>query len=76
MFETNACDAAREGELFSKNYRIFKSKIPMRMWLQSMTPDSIMKAYNDRMDSNTFSRLRDAAVSRAEADWIIGMNGS
>ena len=74
----NACDAAREGELiFRRIIEFSKSKIPMsRMWLQSMTPDSIMKAYNDRMDSNTYSRLRDAAVSRAEADWIIGMNGS
>ena len=74
----NACDAAREGELiFRRIIEFSKSKIPMsRMWLQSMTPDSIMKAYNDRMDSNSYSRLRDAAVSRAEADWIIGMNGS
>ena len=74
----NACDAAREGELiFRRIVEFSKSKIPMsRMWLQSMTPDSIMKAYDGRMDSNSYSKLRDAAVSRAEADWIIGMNGS
>ena len=47
-----------------------------RMWLQSMTPDSIVKAYDGRLDSSSYSKLRDAAVSRAEADWIIGMNGS
>ena len=74
----NACDAAREGELiFQRIVEYSKSKIPMsRMWLQSMTPDSIMKAYDNRLDSSTYTKLRDAAVSRAEADWIIGMNGS
>ena len=74
----NACDAAREGELiFRRIVEFSKSKAPMsRMWLQSMTPDSIMKAWNNRVDSNQYSKLRDAAVSRAEADWIIGMNGS
>jgi len=74
----NACDAAREGELiFRRIVEFAKSKVPMsRMWLQSMTPESIMKAYENRLDSTRYSRLRDAAVSRAEADWIIGMNGS
>ena len=74
----NACDAAREGELiFRRIVEFSKSKVPMsRMWLQSMTPDSIMKAYDGRLDSSSYSKLRDAAVSRAEADWIIGMNGS
>ncbi|MEC7097621.1 MAG: DNA topoisomerase [Candidatus Thermoplasmatota archaeon] len=74
----NACDAAREGELiFRRIVEYAKSKVPMsRMWLQSMTPDSIVKAFDSRVDSTSYSRLRDAAVCRAEADWIIGMNGS
>ena len=74
----NACDAAREGELiFRRIIEYSKTKIPMsRMWLQSMTPDSILKAYNERLESENYSLLRDAAISRAEADWIIGMNGS
>tara|TARA_B100000575_G_scaffold166897_1_gene133474 strand:+ start:953 stop:3706 length:2754 start_codon:yes stop_codon:yes gene_type:complete len=74
----NACDAAREGELiFRRIIEFAKAKVPMtRMWLQSMTPDSIMNAFDRRTDSSSYSRLRDAAVSRAEADWIIGMNGS
>ncbi|MDP7373002.1 MAG: DNA topoisomerase [Candidatus Poseidoniaceae archaeon] len=74
----NACDAAREGELiFRRIVEFAKAKVPMsRMWLQSMTPDSIMKAFETRLDSNSYAPLRDAAVSRAEADWIIGMNGS
>ena len=74
----NACDAAREGELiFQRIVEFAKTKAPMsRMWLQSMTHESIMKAYEEREDSTHFAKLRDAAISRAEADWIIGMNGS
>ena len=41
-----------------------------------MTPDSILKAWENREEASNYSDLRDAAVSRAEADWIIGMNGS
>ena len=66
-----------KGINFRRIVEFSKSKVPMsRMWLQSMTPDSIMKAYDGGLDSSSYSKLRDAAVSRAEADWIIGMNGS
>ena len=60
----NACDAAREGELiFRRIIEFSKSKVPMsRMWLQSMTPDSILRAYDGRQDSSGYSMLRDAAV--------------
>ena len=74
----NACDAAREGELIFRRIIEF-AKINVhqsRMWLQSMTPDSILKAWENREEASNYSDLRDAAVSRAEADWIIGMNGS
>ena len=74
----NACDAAREGELiFRRIVEYAKVKAPMtRMWLQSLTADSIQSAYENRAKSSEYSQLRDAAISRAEADWIIGMNGS
>ena len=74
----NACDAAREGELiFRRIVEFAKVKKPMsRMWLQSMTNDSIQDAWDNRATSSDYEPLRDAAVSRAEADWIIGMNGS
>ena len=74
----NACDAAREGELiFRRIVEYAKVKAPMtRMWLQSLTADSIKSAYANRAKSSDYSQLRDAAISRAEADWIIGMNGS
>jgi len=74
----NACDAAREGELiFRRIVEFAKIKSPMsRMWLQSLTTDSIQNAWKNRAPSKDYDPLRDAAVSRAEADWIIGMNGS
>jgi len=74
----NACDAAREGELiFRRIIQYSKPKASMsRMWLQSMTDDSILNAWNNRKSADEYQNLCDAAVSRAEADWIIGMNGS
>jgi len=74
----NACDAAREGELIFRTIVAHsKSKLPTsRMWLQSMTRDSIQNAWDNRKSGDEYSALRDAAYSRSEADWIIGMNGS
>ena len=74
----NACDAAREGELiFRTIVEHSKSKLPTsRMWLQSMTQDSIQNAWDGRKPGEEYNSLRDAAYSRSEADWIIGMNGS
>ena len=46
------------------------------MWLQSLTNDAIQSAWEKRSASSDYAPLRDAAVSRSEADWIIGMNGS
>ena len=74
----NACDAAREGELiFRRIVKFSKVKVPMtRMWLQSLTRDAIEAAWEHRAPASDFDPLSDAAISRAEADWIIGMNGS
>ena len=74
----NACDAAREGELiFRRIVEYSKVKCPTsRMWLQSLTNDAIQSAWDNRTPSTDFDPLKDAAISRAEADWIIGMNGS
>ena len=74
----NACDATREGELIFRRIVEF-SKVKCktsRMWLQSLTNDSIQNAWDNRVSASDYEALRDAAVSRAEADWIIGMNGS
>lgn len=74
----NACDAAREGELIFRSIveHAGVNKTTTRMWLQSMTASSIKQAWDHRRSSTDFDALGDAARSRSEADWIIGMNGS
>ena len=74
----NACDAAREGELiFRTILEHSKVKTPTsRMWMQSMTYDAMLKAFETRKSGETYQALSDAAYSRSRADWIIGMNGS
>jgi len=74
----NACDAAREGELiFRTIVQYAKVKTPTsRMWMQSMTYDALLSAFEGRKSGETYDALGDAAYSRSYADWIIGMNGS
>ena len=74
----NACDAGREGELiFNLIYEFHKAQKPVyRMWIQSMTPAAIREAYKGLRPASAFARLGDAARSRSEADWLVGINGS
>ena len=74
----NACDAGREGELIFRNIvRYTHAHQPIRrLWLQSMTPAAIREGF-DRLRSNEeLLPLADAAVSRSEADWLVGINGT
>lgn len=74
----NACDAGREGELiFRLIYELAGTTKPVkRMWLQSMTPAAINEAYRNMKDGRVYDSLAAAARCRAEADWLIGINGS
>jgi DNA topoisomerase III len=74
----NACDAGREGELIFDNiYRLAKSKLPVkRAWMQTMTPEGIREAFAKLRDGEQMSGLADAARSRSESDWLIGINGT
>lgn len=74
----NACDAGREGELiFRELYDFSGSKKPIRrLWLQSMTHESIRKEFATLRDGKEFDHLSDAARCRAESDWLIGMNAT
>ncbi|MDA0925991.1 MAG: DNA topoisomerase, partial [archaeon] len=74
----NACDAAREGELIFRTIVQYANvKTPTsRMWMQSMTYDALLSAFEGRKSGETYDALGDAAYSRSHADWIIGMNGS
>lgn len=74
----NACDAGREGELiFNFILQHAKSTKPVRrLWLQSMTPAAIRDGFHHLRQSAEVEGLRNAAVCRAESDWLIGINGT
>jgi DNA topoisomerase III len=74
----NACDAGREGELiFAYLYEKAKGKKPVsRLWLNSMTSAAMKEAFTALRPAEEFARLEQAARSRSEADWIVGMNAT
>jgi len=74
----NACDAGREGELiFRRIVEFTKAKQPVqRLWLQSMTPEAIREGFARLRTDVSMHPLRDAAICRAEADWLVGINGT
>jgi DNA topoisomerase-3 len=74
----NACDAGREGELIFRNIvRYTKAKQPIkRLWLQSMTAGAIREGFAALRDDASMQPLSDAATSRSEADWLVGINGT
>jgi DNA topoisomerase-3 len=74
----NACDAGREGELIFKNiikYGGLKKPI-RRLWLQSMTRESIREAFERLRSDEEMVPLAKAAVCRSESDWLVGINGT
>ena len=74
----NACDAGREGELIFRNIvRHTKAQQPIkRLWLQSMTTASIREGFAALRSDESMQPLSDAAISRSEADWLVGINGT
>lgn len=74
----NACDAGREGELIFREIFDYcaQDKPIKRLWLQSMTMDSIRKEFAHLRAGEDYDALGDAARCRAESDWLIGMNGT
>ena len=74
----NACDAGREGELiFRYIMQATKTSKPLsRLWLQSMTPAAIRDAFTRLRSDEEMQPLADAARSRSEADWLVGINGT
>jgi DNA topoisomerase III len=74
----NACDAGREGELIFRNIvRYTKAQQPIqRLWLQSMTPAAIREGFAQLKSDESMQPLSDAATSRSEADWLVGINGT
>jgi len=79
----NACDAGREGELifrlivqYADNLKTKLDKPVQRLWLQSMTPQAIRDGFNQLRSDRQMLGLADAARSRSEADWLVGINGT
>jgi DNA topoisomerase III len=74
----NACDAGREGELiFAYIYETSGVKKPVkRLWLNSMTRKAIEDAFQHLRDGEEMQLLEEAARSRSEADWLVGMNAT
>jgi len=74
----NACDAGREGELiFRYLVKLSGSKKPIkRLWLQSMTTESIRSAFQRLRSDEEMIPLAKAAVCRSESDWLVGINGT
>src|ERR671914_665860 len=74
----NACDAGREGELiFAYVYETAGVDKPVqRLWLSSMTKKAITDAFERLRPGEELATLEDAARSRSEADWVVGMNAT
>src|SRR5215208_409074 len=74
----NACDAGREGELiFAYLYDLAPVHKPVqRLWLSSMTKNAISEAFEHLRPGEEMKSLEEAARSRSEADWLVGMNAT
>ena len=74
----NGCDAGREGELiFQRVYVLAGCRKPVkRLWISSMEDAAIQKGFRTMKSEEEYKNLCMAAVCRAQADWLIGMNGT
>ena len=74
----NACDAGREGELiFRSVYELAGCQKPMkRLWISSMEDAAIREGFANLRSGAEYDGLRDAALCRAKADWLVGINAT
>ena len=74
----NGCDAGREGELiFQRVYDLSECRKPVRrLWISSMEDEAIRNGFHEMKDAGFYSNLCMAAVCRAQADWLIGMDAT
>ena len=73
-----ATDAGREGELVAR--LILKKtgchKPVKRLWISSVTDKAIREGFSHLKDGKEYDCLYDAAMCRAEADWLVGINAT
>lgn len=74
----NGCDAGREGELiFRYVYEQAGCKKPIkRLWLSSMEDEAIRDGFRNLRPGADYDRLYAAALCRAKADWLVGINAT
>ena len=73
-----ATDAGREGELVAR-WILQKAgchKPRKRLWVSSVTDKAIREGFANLKDAREYENLFRAAVSRAEADWLVGINAT
>jgi len=73
-----ATDAGREGELVARLILVKAgSKKPIkRLWISSVTDKAIREGFAHLKDGREYNDLYDAAMCRAEADWLVGINAT
>lgn len=73
-----ATDAGREGELVARLIlkKAGSQKPKRRLWISSVTDKAIRDGFAHLKDGNAYNNLYDAAISRAEADWLVGINAT
>lgn len=74
----NACDAGREGEsIFRMTYELAECKKPVfRLWVSSMEDSAIRDGFTNLHPGYDYDNLYRAALSRAKADWLVGINAT
>lgn len=74
----NCGDAGQEGELIQR-WVMQKAQIKcpvMRLWISSLTDDSIKEGFSKLQPQENFTSLYEAGLSRAIGDWLLGMNAT
>ena len=74
----NCGDAGQEGELIQRwVMQKAKATCPVkRLWISSLTEESIREGFNDLKDQSEYQSLYEAGLSRAIGDWLLGMNAT
>lgn len=73
-----ATDAGREGQLIYEwiAQHVGYRGVTKRLWLSSLTTQAIREAFLTLRDNRDYQPLYEAALSRAEADWLVGINAT
>ncbi len=73
-----ATDAGREGELVARLIldKVGNKKPIKRLWISSVTKKAIQEGFKQLKNGNAYQNLYEAALTRSEADWIVGINAT